>query len=85
MREKKKVDKKIARKKKGVVVSDKADKTVVVEITAFKTHKMYKKKYRDTKRYRVHDEENKFKVGDEVFFEECRPISKNKKWIAINK
>ncbi|MEA2007182.1 MAG: 30S ribosomal protein S17 [Patescibacteria group bacterium] len=69
--------------KKGVVVSDKMDKTIVVEATTLLTHKKYHKKYKDTKRYSVHDENNSYKVGDKVLFNECKPMSKSKKWIVI--
>ena len=69
--------KKIARRK-GVVVSDKMDKTIVVAIQSLKTHPKYLKKYRSTKNYKVHDEGNKFKVGDIVEFVQCRPLSKDK-------
>lgn len=51
---------------KGTVVSDKMDKTIVVAVTDFKTHPKYRKKYKSTKRYKVADAENKYKVGDVV-------------------
>jgi len=73
------------RKKKGVVVSDKMDKTVVVELTRLKTHPKYFKKFKVTKRYKVHDENNDFKVGDEIYFAETSPFSKDKKWVALGK
>ncbi len=75
--------KKIVRKRKGVVVSDKMDKTIVVEEMVYKTHPKYKKKYRKTNKYKVHDEENKFKIGDRVDFIECRPVSKDKKFKVV--
>ena len=68
---------KISRRKKGIVVSNKADKTVVVEVSTLKSHKKYLKKYKSTKRYSVHDEKNEHKVGEVVFFEECRPMSQH--------
>jgi len=71
---------KIIMKKKGIVVSDKADKTVVVAVDSFKTHPKYRKKYLSTKKYQAHDPENKFKVGDKVEIVPCRPISKHKKY-----
>lgn len=74
---------KILRKKKGQVVSDSMDKTIVVEVTELKTLPKYKKKYRSTKRYKVHDEKNQYKNGDIVIFVECRPISKDKKWKVV--
>ncbi len=68
-----------ARKHKGIVVSDKMDKTIVVETETLKTHPKYLKKYRATKKYKVHDQENRFKTGDVVEFVQCRPISKDKR------
>ncbi len=65
---------------KGTVVSDKADKTAVVLVTRYKEHPKYKKRYKVSKRYKAHDEENKCKVGDKVFIQECKPISKDKRW-----
>ena len=70
-------------KKTGIVVSDKNDKTIVVEITDLKTHPVYSKKYRQTKRYKAHDEKNQCKVGDKVTIVQCRPISKDKTWKVI--
>ena len=67
----------------GVVVSDKADKTVVVKVERRFTHPLLKKTVRRTKNYKAHDAENSFKVGDEVFIEESRPISKTKTWIVV--
>lgn len=67
----------------GIVVSDKMDKTIVVKVDRFKVHPKYKKRYRISKKYKVHDPENKFKVNDKIKFIECRPISKEKKWKAI--
>lgn len=68
---------------KGKVVSDKMDKTIVVAVDSFKTHPKYVKKYRSTKKYKVHDEENKYKIGDIVEFVQCKPISKNKRFRII--
>ena len=64
--------------KKGVVVSDAMDKTIVVAVQTLKTHPKYLKKYRSTKKYKVHDENNACKVGDVVEFVQCKPISKEK-------
>jgi len=66
-------------KKKGTVISDKMDKTIVVTVQTLKTHPKYLKKYMSTKKYKVHDPENKFKTGDAVEFVQCRPISKGKR------
>lgn len=76
-------DKKIKKKFEGVVVSDKGDKTIVVSVGTIKVHPIYKKRYRRDKRYLVHDEENKCKVGDKVAFTASRPMSKRKKWSVI--
>lgn len=75
--------KRIVKKFSGVVASDKNDKTLVVSVESVKIHPKYKKRYTVSKRYKVHDEENKYKVGDKVSFIECRPISKDKKWRVI--
>jgi len=68
---------------KGQVVSDKMDKTIVVNVERTKMHPLYKKRYKVHKKYKVHDENNRAKEGQKVMFEECRPISKNKKWRLI--
>lgn len=68
----------------GVVVSDKGDKTVVVRVERRVIHPIYKKFIRRSKRYHAHDEMNKFKVGDSVRIQECRPISKLKSWKVVD-
>lgn len=75
---------KIITRKKGRVVSDKMDKTVVVAVDIFKTHPKYKKKYKSTKRYKAHDENNKYKVGDKVEIVAVKPISKDKKYKVVS-
>lgn len=72
-----------SRKFKGVVVSDKMEKTITVAVESFKTHPKYLKKYKSTKNYKVHDPENKFKVGDEVEFVQTKPISGSKSFIVV--
>ena len=67
----------------GVVVSDKNDKTVVVRVERRFTDPLLKKTVRRTKRYHAHDEGNVAKEGDQVRIEECKPISKNKRWTLI--
>jgi small subunit ribosomal protein S17 len=67
----------------GVVVSDKMDKTVVVNVERRKQHPLYKKFIRLSKKYVAHDEGNSCKSGDLVQIEECRPISKRKSWVVI--
>jgi small subunit ribosomal protein S17 len=67
----------------GIVVSDKNDKTVVVDVERRFTHPVLKKTVRRTKKYQAHDPENRFKVGDRVTIEESRPISKTKRWVVV--
>lgn len=67
----------------GVVVSDKNDKTIVVQVERRYTHPLLKKTVRRTKKYHAHDEKNAFKVGDQVSIEEAAPISKNKRWVVL--
>jgi small subunit ribosomal protein S17 len=68
----------------GVVVSDKNDKTIVVEVERRYTHPLLKKTVRRSKKYHAHDETNKFKVGDQVSIEESAPISKKKRWVVLD-
>ncbi len=68
---------------KGVVISDKMDKTVVVSVTRFVEHKKYKKRLKISKKYKAHDETNSKKVGDKVEIVETRPISKDKKFKVV--
>lgn len=77
------VKNKIVIKKKGVVVSDRMAKTVVVAVDSLKTHSKYQKKYKSTKRYKAHDEEGKYKMGDVVEIVPCRPISKDKRYKVV--
>ncbi|KFB09938.1 MULTISPECIES: 30S ribosomal protein S17 [Nitratireductor] len=67
----------------GTVVSDKGDKTIVVRVERRFAHPLLKKTVRRSKRYKAHDENNAFKVGDKVSIEETRPISKDKSWIVV--
>lgn len=62
----------------GVVVSDKMDKTIVVEVKRFVKHPKYQKYYNVTKKYKAHDEKNEKKIGDTVTIRETRPLSKDK-------
>ena len=64
----------------GVVVSDKQDKTVVVRVERRFTHPVMNKTVRSSKKYYAHDEKNEFTVGDLVWIEERRPLSKLKRW-----
>ena len=63
----------------GSVVSDKADKTIVLSVTVRKTHPIYKKQYSRSTKYIAHDEKNEAKVGDLVEVVETRPISARKR------
>ena len=67
----------------GVVVSDKQDKTVVVRVDRRFAHPMLQKTVRRSKKYHAHDEKNEFSVGDMVWIEERRPLSKLKRWEVI--
>lgn len=81
--EEKNIKNKIITRKKGVVVSDKMDKTIVVAVQTLKTHPKYKKKYRSTKKYKAHDADNKYKIGDIVEIAPCKPMSKDKSYIVV--
>jgi small subunit ribosomal protein S17 len=68
----------------GLIVSDKADKTVTVAVEALVRHPMYKKRVRRSKKFIVHDERNEASVGDTVRIIETRPFSKRKRWRLAN-
>jgi len=67
----------------GIVVSDKMDKTIVVQVERRVMDPIYKKFVRRTKKYAAHDENNVHKVGETVRIRECRPISKRKRWEVV--
>ncbi len=69
--------------KVGRVVSNKMDKTIVVIVESLKKHRIYKRTYKQTKRFNAHDEENACQIGDMVRIEECRPLSKTKRWRLV--
>ena len=69
----------------GTIVSDKMQKTVVVNVERVKMHPKYKRRYKTHKKYKAHDEKGEFHVGDKVVIEETRPISKDKRWRVITK
>jgi small subunit ribosomal protein S17 len=73
------------RKIQGVVVSDLMNKTRVVSVSRLKQHPKYLKYYTVTARFKAHDEKNEYKKGDKVVIEECRPLSKDKRWKIIQK
>ena len=64
----------------GLVASDKMAKTIVVEVTRRVRHPIYHKYVQSRQRYKAHDENNDAKVGDRVLIEECRPLSRDKRW-----
>jgi small subunit ribosomal protein S17 len=67
----------------GTIVSDKMDKTVIVEVVRRSRDTVYKKYVRRRERYKAHDEKNEFKVGDRVEIMEHRPISSQKRWKVV--
>jgi small subunit ribosomal protein S17 len=73
------------RQLQGMVVSNKMSKTVVVLVEQIKEHPKYRRRYKVHKKYKAHDEKGECKVGDRVIIEECRPLSKEKKWRVIKK
>ena len=70
---------------KGTVVSDKMQKTVVVEVNRLKKHRLYNRFYRSSKKYKAHDEKGEYHPGDKVVIRESKPISKDKHFVVIKK
>lgn len=70
---------------KGVVTSDKMQKTVVVAVTRLKKHPKYKKYYKVTKKFKAHDEKGEYHTGDKVLIQETRPTSKDKRFEVVSK
>jgi small subunit ribosomal protein S17 len=73
------------RRIKGIVVSDKMQKTRVVAVSRLKKHPKYLKYYHVTTKFKAHDENNEYKKGDNVVIEETRPMSRGKRWTIIGK
>jgi small subunit ribosomal protein S17 len=71
------------RERQGLVVSDKMDKTIVVQVATVQPHAEYKKIVRRTSRLKAHDENNEARIGDTVLVRECRPLSRDKTWRLI--
>jgi small subunit ribosomal protein S17 len=69
--------------KVGRVVSDKMQKTIVVAVESLKRHPIYKRTYKQTHRFKAHDEANSARIGDIVRIEETRPLSKEKRWRLV--
>lgn len=67
----------------GLVVSDKMEKTITVQVTRLEKHKKYKKYLRRHTKFYAHDEKREAKVGDTVEIQETRPLSKNKRWRLV--
>ncbi|MBU0613751.1 30S ribosomal protein S17 [Patescibacteria group bacterium] len=72
------------RRLKGVVVSNKMDKTAVVRVERTAVHSKYLKRYTLSKKYKAHDENNSAQIGDAVTIEETRPLSKDKRWRIVS-
>lgn len=73
---------KAPRRLKGVVMSDKMQKTAVVRVDRLRRHPKYLKYVKVSTRFKVHDEKNEAKIGDQVVIREARPLSKDKRWIV---
>lgn len=71
------------RLKKGTVVSNKMDKTIVVSTDTYVSHPKYKKRFKITNKFYAHDESNKYKEGDVVTIKETKPLSKLKRWEVV--
>ncbi len=80
-----KQQKKNPRRLEGVIVSNKMNDTAIVSVVRTKVHPKYKKRYKVTTRFNCHNKDNKYKEGEVVIFEECRPMSKTKRWRIISK
>ncbi|MBA7611184.1 30S ribosomal protein S17 [subsurface metagenome] len=73
------------RQLQGIITSDKMANTVVVKVERVKEHPKYKRRYKVHKKYKAHFDKGEYALGDKVVIEECRPISKDKKWKVIKK
>ena len=71
------------RTRDGVVISNKMQKTIIVEVTRLVEHPQFQKVIKRKIRYAVHDEDNKAKIGDKVKIQETRPLSKTKRWRLV--
>jgi small subunit ribosomal protein S17 len=68
------------RSKKGLIISDKMERTIVVKVDSYKTHSKYKKKFKVSSKFYADNPGNKYKMGEEVTIYETRPLSKLKRW-----
>lgn len=73
------------RRLRGVVVSDRMSKTRIVAVARLKQDSKYRRHYKTTERFQAHDEANEYHVGDKVTIEECRPLSRKKRWRILMK
>ncbi|MDD5710540.1 MAG: 30S ribosomal protein S17 [Candidatus Colwellbacteria bacterium] len=71
------------KKLKGLVTSDKMNKTVVVTVSTSKMHPKYFRYFTRSSKFKAHDENNQYKVGDNVIIEETRPLSREKRWRVV--
>ena len=67
----------------GTVVASKAPKTCTVRVDRFVQHPLYKRRFKKSSRFAVHDERNECRIGDRVRIEECRPLSRMKRWRLV--
>lgn len=70
---------------RGTIVSNKMKNTVVVNVDRLVAHAKYHKRFKVSKKYKVHAQDGDFKTGDAVIIESCRPISRDKKWRVLSK
>lgn len=75
----------MAKQFQGTIVSDKMQKTRVVEVERIKVHPKYKKRLRVHKRFKAHDEKEEYHTGDKVIIQESRPLSREKRWRIVGK
>lgn len=73
------------RKLKGTVTSDKMEQTAVVTVTNLKKHSKYHKYFKQSSKFKAHNDGNQYKEGDEVIIQETKPLSKDKRWIIVSK
>ena len=71
------------KEKIGIVVSNKMQKTIVLQVESRYPHPIYSKTMVKTKKYFVHDETNECNIGDQILVQECRPLSKKKRWTIV--
>lgn len=69
----------------GIVISDRMDKTITVQVTRLVKHPRYRKYVKRSKNYKAHDETNQCQINDTVVIEECRPLSKTKRWTVVER